>query len=311
MCANLGISVNGKKKQLGCIVDFLRLEFDTLLMEARLPKDKLKKAIEEVARILERKSSSNYEELQSLVGLLSFTAKVVYPGRAFLRRLYVTTDWLRTENICTGLSLLEMIYRGGKNSCLNGLLRSHRQCYSLWTDASGFRGTGGYFLPGHCTLQEFRENIPPCNKICTPSGVTGFSSSEAALLSLDKAFSYRFSMRQRAKRINFKEITAVLQALARWIETFKGSHVHIFCDNFAVTHGLQKNSIGGEAIQPSRRIAMLYAEPDIEVQAHWISTKQNSLADMLSRGQYTKIANKYPSLQIAQTTFGIPLKAGI
>ena len=49
-----------------------------------------------------------------------------------------------------------------------------------------------YFLPGHCTLQEFRENIPTCNKICTPSGVTGFSSSEAALLSLDKASSYCF-----------------------------------------------------------------------------------------------------------------------
>ena len=64
-------------------------------------------------------------------------------------------------------------------------------------------------------------------------------------------------------------------------------------------------------MQPLRRIAMLCAEHDIEVQAHWIYTKQNSLADMLSRGQYTKIANKYPSLQIAQTTFGIPLKAGI
>ena len=88
VCVDLGVGVNGEKKQLGCIVDFLRLEFDTLLMEARLPKDKLKKAIEGVARILEKKSSTTHEELQSLVGLLSFAAKVVYPGRAFLRRLY-------------------------------------------------------------------------------------------------------------------------------------------------------------------------------------------------------------------------------
>ena len=64
-------------------------------------------------------------------------------------------------------------------------------------------------------------------------------------------------------------------------------------------------------MQPLRRMAMLCAEHDIEVQAHWISTKQNSLADMLSRGQFTKIADKYPSLQIAQSTFGTPLKAGI
>ena len=56
---------------------------------------------------------------------------------------------------------------------------------------------------------------------------------------------------------------------------------------------------------------MLRAEHDIEVQEYWISTKQNFLADILSRGQYTKIANKYPSLQIVLSTFGIPLKAGI
>ena len=217
VCVDLGISVNGEKKQLGCIVDFLGLEFDTLLREARLPKDKLKKAIEGVAIILERKSSTTHEELQSLVGLLSFAAKVFYPGRAFLRRLY--------DRLAKGGKYLHWSKPIGDDLLWwekflpqwNGvrLLRSHRQCYSLWTDASGFRGTGGYFLPGHCTLQEFRENIPPCNKICTPSGVTGFSSSEAALLSLDKAFSYRFSTRQRAKRINFKEITAVLQVLAR------------------------------------------------------------------------------------------------
>ena len=144
----------------------------------------------------------------------------------------------------------------------------------------------------HYTLQEFREKIPICNNICSPSGVTGFSYSEAALLSFDKAFSYRFSTRQRAKRINFKEMTAILQAIARWIEIFKGSHLHVFCDNFAVAHGLQKTSIKGEGMQLLRRIAMLCAEHDIEVQAYLISTKQNSLADMLSRGQYTKIAKK-------------------
>lgn len=106
-------------------------------------------------------------------------------------------------------------------------------------------------------------------------------------------------------------MTAILQTIAEWIETFGASYLHVFCNNFVVTHGVQKNSIKGEAMQPLHRIAMLCAEPDIEVQAHWISAKQNSLADMLSHGQYTKIANKYPFLQIAQSTFRISLKASI
>lgn len=39
---------------------------------------------------MEKKTSTTHKELQSLVGLFSFAVKVVYPGRAFLRRLYDT-----------------------------------------------------------------------------------------------------------------------------------------------------------------------------------------------------------------------------
>lgn len=56
---------------------------------------------------------------------------------------------------------------------------------------------------------------------------------------------------------------------------------------------------------------MLCAMHDIEVPVYWISIKQNSLANMLSCSQYTKIADKYLSLQIAQNTYGTSLKAGI
>lgn len=76
--------MNDGKKQLSCIVDFLGLKFDILQMEARLLKDKLRKAIEGVANVLEKKSSTTHEELQSLVGLFSFATKVVCPSRAFL-----------------------------------------------------------------------------------------------------------------------------------------------------------------------------------------------------------------------------------
>lgn len=88
VCADLGIGINNGKKQLDCIIDFLGLEFDTLQMKAQLPKNKFKKAIEEMAKILEKESSITHEELQFLVGLLFFAAKIVCPGRAFLRRLY-------------------------------------------------------------------------------------------------------------------------------------------------------------------------------------------------------------------------------
>ena len=85
---DLGVGMNGKKKQLSCIVDILRMKFDTLLMEAQLLKNKLMKAIERIARILEEKSLTIHEKLQFLDGLFSFMSKIIYRNQAFLWRLY-------------------------------------------------------------------------------------------------------------------------------------------------------------------------------------------------------------------------------
>ena len=63
-----------------------------------------------------------------------------------------------------------------------------------------------------------------------------------------------------------------------------------------------------EAMQPLYKITMFYAKHVIKVQAYQIFIKQNFLADILSCNQYIKLANKYSSLEIAQSTFGIPLK---
>lgn len=61
-------------------------------METQLPKDKLKKSMERVAKTLENKISTTHKEQESLVGILSFTAEVVCQGRAFLRLLYNGLD---------------------------------------------------------------------------------------------------------------------------------------------------------------------------------------------------------------------------
>lgn len=154
VCMDLGIGVNNRKKQLGCIVDFLGLEFDTLQMEARLPKHMLKNIIEGVAKILEKKSSTSHEELQSLVGLFLFAAKIICPSWIFLRRLYNALTkggkYLHlSKSIKDDLLWWEKFLPWWNRVTL---LRSQRQYYSLWTDTSGFYDTGEYFLSEHYTL---------------------------------------------------------------------------------------------------------------------------------------------------------------
>lgn len=84
---NLGISINPIKDRIHTTNEFLDIELDIILMEARLPSEKLTKAIELVNKALEKKSIS-IENLQSLVSFLAFAIKVVIPDKAFLKRLY-------------------------------------------------------------------------------------------------------------------------------------------------------------------------------------------------------------------------------
>ena len=66
-------------------LEFMGVLLDSNKMEARLSLDKLtrtKKALHEWSR----KKSATLKELQSLIGTLQFTCRVVVPSRAFLQR---------------------------------------------------------------------------------------------------------------------------------------------------------------------------------------------------------------------------------
>lgn len=100
-----------------------------------------------------------------------------------------------------------------------------------------------------------------------------------------------------SKDIQFKEMKAVLHAIKLWLDKLQGTHLTLYCDNFPCVSGIRKLSIKGPAMAPLRNIAMLLAKYDIMVSPIWIPTKENELADDLSRFKYQKIADKYPQLR--------------
>ena len=70
---------------------FAGIELDTVLMEARLPQEKLDKCHELLSAFLRRRKVT----LQEIQSLLNFACTVVVPGRAFLRRLIDLTIGVR------------------------------------------------------------------------------------------------------------------------------------------------------------------------------------------------------------------------
>lgn len=223
-----------------------------------------------MAQVLDKRTIVR-KDLRSLLGFLSFACKVVVPGRAFLRRLFTA---LAQKNQFYTIEIDMRADLQWWHEFLpkwNGIrrleLHSLRPTIQLWTDASGSWGMGGYFLEDH-------QNIP----------------------TIAQAFSQRFSTRERPEHINTKEMFAVLFAVRKWLHNISGSRLIIYGDNFAVVQGITHSSIRGRAMIPLRKLVMLFALNNIKTEAIWIPSKANFLADVLSRGNAKKLANKHSHL---------------
>lgn len=120
-------------------------------MEKRLPSDKLKKIKNQLDNFLKRKKVT-LQELQSLIGLLSFACSVVTHGRLFLRRLIDLTIGLKqphykrklTCEAKADLTAWSVFIRdfNGKSLFLPDRWETS-ESLSLYTDSSGV-DFGGY-----------------------------------------------------------------------------------------------------------------------------------------------------------------------
>ena len=273
LCKQLGVSIKYEKNSTGQVTTFLGIELDTTRMIARLPLDKQKIAIQKVTFALQSRSLT-YEELESLVGFLSFATKVVAPGRAFLRHSYnALAESKRGQHIRINRKLkIDLLWWSEFLPRWNGIrmLKPSKPIVELWTDAAGNHGMGGYFLK---------------------------QGQKSENLNFNQAFSIKFHQRLRYAHINQKEMTAVKHAISIWLPSFIGCHLIIYGDNWAVSRGILKTSIRGLAMPALRSIAMMAAIHDITIESRWIPSYENELADALSREDFKKIANKWPCLQ--------------
>lgn len=271
LCTALGLKVNEEKNVRGTLVEFLGIEIDSLAMEARLPESKLQRARTWVKQTLQNKQISR-DELRSLLGFLSFAAKVVVPGRTFLRRLFNALSKYQKVYHLSADMRADLAWWDKFLPQWNGIKMLQRietrRRIDLWTDASGLFGMGGYYLNEN-------ELVPPTAQ----------------------AFSIRLHTRLRNKHITVKEMMAVLHALQLWAHEFEGARLIIHGDNTGVVNGLQNLSIRGPALSPLREIAMILALRQITIESLWLSSEENLLADILSRGQWAKLADEYKHLQ--------------
>ena len=264
LCHRLGLPV-APQKVVGpsTSIVFLGILIDSARQEIRLPEEKLARLRLELRAWGDRRSASK-RQLQSLIGLLNHAAKVVRPGRPFLRTLIDTMKiprgqdqkvWLNLE--CRGdiVWWQEFLMAwNGVGFFPGGPLRA-----TVYSDASGSWGCGAFIRGSAKWLQ-----LPwPASWLEIP--------------------------------IAAKELVPIVASLAVWGSSWSGGTVQVYCDNMAVVQCLGAGSARDPLLNHLLRVlALLLVRLQVSLRADHIPGLQNSGADALSRDNASLFFSLFP-----------------
>jgi len=274
-CSEVGLTIKESKNEEGQLASFAGFELDTTHMVIRLPKKKLTKARKIVHHATEQNALSLLD-LQCLTGYLNFLSPVIPLGRTFLRRLYnmelhFPPEGRNSKRRISGETKKDLTWwhQVLKKTPERSIAMKKRDVVLAWSDAASTHGLGAFFID---STQD------------APQPGSAFS------------ITFPHHIAKAREHMNTEEMRAVEQVLLHWGRRWKGKLLLMYVDNQAVAHGLTNGTIRGAPMRVLRRCLLLAAEYDLDLQAHWVSTNEDALADALSRADYRRIANITPQL---------------
>jgi len=254
-CDLVGFEVQERKVEgpTTCLT-VLGIEVDSVKWELRIDPEKRKAILAELEEWAERTMATK-REIASLHGRLSFLARVIKPGRTFLRRVVEEMQQGRRMDEGIGLSAefhaelrwwRQFLPEWDGVSLISDWRWTENCDMDFWTDASG-KGFGA-FWDGHWIAGDFQ----------------GWAKDQS---------------------MAFKELYAVVAAVATWGDQWAGRKIRLHCDNMSVCEILRyQNSRRAILAALLRTLYFLCAKAGCLITAEHLGTKENSVADALSRG---------------------------
>lgn len=265
MAKDIGIPIKQEKTVLPCTtLNFVGIEIDSILMEKRLPSDKLIK-ISGLLEEFKTRRKVTLVELQSLIGLLNFACSVVTPGRTFIRRLIDLTVGLKHPS---------------HKRRLNKEARADLHAWSSFIQH--FNGKS-MFLPdvwlNSTSLHLFTD--------ASNSGYGGYLK--------DHWFSGVWPEPWRGYHITIKELFPIVLALELWGEKLQNQCIIFHSDNSAVVAIINKQSSKQKTLMSLvRRLVVQSLKYNIMFKSEHLFSLQNDLADKLSRQQIAEFLKLFP-----------------
>ena len=270
ICKQINFPVSMEKTFWGATqMTFLGFLINSVTQSVSIPQEKITKARNMILYILNKKQPGKQLkvkvfELQRICGFLNFIGRAIVPGRAFTRRMYsfFNSSMKSHYHVRVNAELksdLEMWLRFIEHPSifsrpfLDYSEKLMAEEILFYTDASkhGLRGFGGFCNKSWMSASWGNNFI----RICNPS-------------------------------IEFLELYALTAGILAWIHRFKNHRVVIFVDNTGVKHMINNNSSGCKRCMVLIRIIVLHCLiHNVRVYAKYVSTKDNEIADSLSRLQ--------------------------
>jgi hypothetical protein len=243
------------------------IEVDTVKMEARLPQDKLHKAVIAIQSLAHCKKTT-LRQFQSTLGFLNFACRVVTPGRPFLRRLFDLTRGV----VC-------------KHHRIR-ITKPARLDLEAWL-AFTHRYNGVTLL-----RQQRWESSPKLNLYSDAAASLGY----AAVLD-SKWILGSWPLSWSSFHISVLEMYPITVAVELWGSLLANKCIIFHCDNQAVCYIVNNQTASDPNIMPLvRRLVVATMTHNILVRADFVRGVDNTLADNLSRFQIVKARRLAPWL---------------
>ena len=273
LCAQLEVPI-AFEKTLGPaqILTFVGITLDSIKMETRLPKDKVDKAIGLLHKY-SKKRTITLQQLQSLLGFLSFCCKVVQPGRCFLRRL---------TNLTIGVS-------------------NPRHWITLKASGRADLAAWLQFLKTFNRATMFIREIWLSNNILHLYTDAAAASGFGAVLGT-RWLHGAFPAKWKILNITFLELYPIAIAVAIWGHLLKNHSIMFHTDNAALVFVINKQSSSHPHIMHAlRQLIIACMRYNINFRAQHIPGQFNQISDALSRFHLQKFRALAPHCQPVPT----------
>ena len=253
------------------VIIYLGIEIDSDDMVIRLPAEKLSELLD-LLNVWHDHKKCTKRELLSLIGKLSFAAKVVQPGRIFLRRLIDLSTTVRELHHHISIT------------------RESRRDIEWWRE----------FLPtwnAQSVIPELGWTASPDLELYTDASTVGYGAVYQT-----HWFTGKWPEPVTLNSIPWKELFTIYAACFVWGPAWKGKKVLLHTDNEAATFLWdRKSSKCPHLMQLVRKLYLVAARNEFSVALEHISGSSNKMADLLSRLQVDAFRQMLPNAKQSPT----------